>query len=509
MNGTQEKAVKPRVPFLAVMLGMGQFGKEIVVDSSKFLVEFFGTYEKEWRALQRAFTEVAIELAARRYIFRRTYRMAVMWQAFWRMIWSYRMYKIKSPLYDEQQNKLRLAKLHEEHAQKFVQSAMHLKGALLKIGQFASTRMDLLPAPYVKSLSQLQDSVPPVDFSLIERQIKVSLGAEINEVFSSFDEEPVAAASIGQVHYAVLRDGREVAVKIQYPDIERVVKDDLWVLLEVMDKLEKMYEGVKVVWIARELSKYIEQELDYLQEAKHLKTFKKIFENNANVIVPDVIDEYTTKEVLVMERVHGKKITDWLDGEASLDERKALIRTMLDAFCFQILRHGAFHADPHPGNFLVTEDRKLVMVDFGCCKIFDEKVRKGFQGLAQAIISQNVDEMKKSFKAIGFKMKRGKSYEETIKKLALLFLEVFMDRSKLGDAQIKNEFGAIATEIKNNPFEKIPQDFVLLGRVFTSLGGLLEKYTPGERYEDVMLPYLFAFPEAERVKCAELENVTY
>ena len=110
--------------------------------------------------------------------------------------------------------------------------------------------------------------------------------------------------------------------------------------------------------------------------------------------------------------------------------------------------------------------------------------------MAQAIISQNADEMKKSFKAIGFKMKRGQNHQEAIKKLALLFLEVFMDRSKLGDAEIKNELGVIASEIKNNPFEKIPQDFVLLGRVFTSLGGLLEKYTPGERYEDVMLPYL-------------------
>lgn len=501
MNGIQEKAVKPRVPFLAVMLGMGKFGKEIVVDSSKFLVEFFGTYEKEWKAIQRAFAEAAFSVMASRYVFRRTARMAKIWQAFWRLVWSYRMYKITSPLHSDEENKIRLNNLHEYHAHKYAESAIKLRGALLKIGQFASTRMDLLPAPYVKGLSQLQDSVPPVEYSLIEQQIENSLGARVDEIFASFDTEPVAAASIGQVHFATLKDGREVAVKIQYPGIEQIVKDDLWVLMQIMEKVEKIYE-VKVAWIAKELCKYIEQELDYLNEAQNMKRFRGIFKDKADVIVPNVLDEYTTREVLVMERIEGKKITDWLDKEPSPEARKALLRTVLDAFCFQILRHGAFHADPHPGNFLVTEDRKLVMVDFGCCKIFDEKVRKGFNGLAQAIISQNVDEMKKSFKAIGFKMKRGQSHQETIKKLALLFLEVFMDRSEFGGAEIKNELGAVASEIKNNPFDKIPQDFVLLGRVFTSLGGLLEKYTPGERYEDVMLPYLFTLQDVKNDNAA-------
>lgn len=472
-----------------VLIGLGRFGREVAVDTSRFVFELMGSYDKEWRNLQRAFSQLIRELQASHGAFQRTLRLGHIWQTFGRMIVSYRLYSITSLLYPEQENRKRLEKLHAVHARRYAQDAVKLKGALLKIGQFASTRMDLLPKPYVKAFSKLQDSVPPVKFPLIEQHITQELGTDLNEVFSFFDPAPVAAASIGQVHFAALKNGQPVAVKVQYPGIEKVVKDDLWVLMEILGTVEKMYP-VQLAYIARELCEYVEQELDYLNEAKNLKFFGRIFEENPDVIVPEVVGGLTTKRVLVMKRVDGIKITDWLERQPDPSARKRLLRTLLGAYCCQILRHGAFQADPHPGNFLVTEDGKLAMVDFGCCKIFDEKIRKGFFDLAGAILTQNPDAMEQSLKTLGFKLKQSKKLKETLQKLGILFMEVFMDKSVDSRAEMQKEFSSVLGDLKENPFTRIPQDFVLLGRVFASLGGMLEKYTPGERYEDVILPYL-------------------
>lgn len=473
------------ITWLYLFFGAGRMGKEMLVDGGRMLREFSTTYERELRGLRRVLGELFRELQHGSDTVRRTWRMAAIWESLWRMMTAYRWHALTAPLYEEEERRERLEALHARHASRFSRQAIRMKGALLKLGQFASTRVDALPAPYVRELSRLQDQVPPVPAWVVRDQIERELGRPLDAIFSTFEEEAVAAASIGQVHRAKLRDGRKVAVKVQYPGIEKLVRDDLWVVGEVLEKVEAVYR-VPVANIGPELVRYVEAELDYEQEAMMMERFRRVLESKGRVIVPRVYRDLCTDRVLVMEWMEGKKITEWME-EADLEARKRLMRTLLDAFCFQILVKGAFHADPHPGNFLVTADERLALVDFGCCKILDEHVRSDFFALGRAVMSKDIEEMKASLKRLGFEIQEGS--EASLQKIGLLFMSVFMNPEE-AQAVTEEDLASVLQGLKGSPFHQVPPDFTLLARVFVSLGGLLRKYTPGELYADCMFPYM-------------------
>jgi ubiquinone biosynthesis protein len=258
----------------------------------------------------------------------------------------------------------------------------------IKLGQLLSTRSDLLPAPYLEALARLQDQVEPFSFGEVEEIVASELGVRLSKAFQDFDSEPLAAASLGQVHLAHLRDGRAVAVKVQRPGIRQVILDDLDAFGEMASLLDRHTDvGRKLSFkgMVEEFRRTLLRELDYRREATNLVTLGKNLENYPRLVVPQPVDDYTTSRVLTMEYVRGTKITD-LSPLARIDlDGCALAEDLCKAYLDQILIDGFFHADPHPGNLLVTEDGRLALLDLGMVARIDPKMQEQLLKLLLAV----------------------------------------------------------------------------------------------------------------------------
>ena len=238
----------------------------------------------------------------------------------------------------------------------------------IKLGQLLSTRPELLPPSYIQALARLQDQVEPFPFEDVERIVTEELGVRLSKGFGSFDAEPLAAASLGQVHRATLRDGRPVVVKVQRPDIGPVIMDDLDAIEEIatlLDERTEAGERYQFRTMVVEFRKSLLNELDYRKEAQNLTTLADNLQEFERIVVPRPVDDYTTARVLTMDFVEGQKITSLspvtllgVDGEQLADD-------LLRAYLKQILVDGFFHADPHPGNVFLTSDHRIALLDLG------------------------------------------------------------------------------------------------------------------------------------------------
>jgi ubiquinone biosynthesis protein len=249
----------------------------------------------------------------------------------------------------------------------------------VKLGQLLSTRADLLQKPYLDGLARLQDNVAPVDYEAITEIVSEELGVRISKAFASFDETPLASASLGQVHRATLRDGREVAVKVQRPGVRKQVVDDLESILSIANFAEEHSETSKRYELARiteEFRRCILRELDYAQEAQNLVRFRKALARFPNIVVPEIIPDLCSPRVLTMEYLRGQTATT-LSGVALNEiDGKKLAAELFHAYLYQVLVLGSFHADPHPGNLLITPEHKIALLDLGMVGYVDEKMRE-------------------------------------------------------------------------------------------------------------------------------------
>jgi predicted unusual protein kinase regulating ubiquinone biosynthesis (AarF/ABC1/UbiB family) len=257
---------------------------------------------------------------------------------------------------------------HRRGAGRLLDTAESLGGTLIKAGQFASSRPDLLPAAYTEELASLQDRVPPQPAGVIEEAVARELGRPIEEVFSHFDPEPVAAASIAQVHRATLRDGRDVAVKVQYPGIPGLIEADLEALESIFDAIARLEPGVRLQPIADYLRWTLPLELDFGREARAMTSLRRALSHRADVVVPEVVEETTTERLLVMDFVEGVRISDREALVAVSIDPSEVAETLNDVFADGLFRRGILHADPHPGNLLVQpgpDGPRLVLLDHG------------------------------------------------------------------------------------------------------------------------------------------------
>ena len=238
----------------------------------------------------------------------------------------------------------------------------------IKLGQLLSTRADLLPSTYLEALARLQDNVDPFSFDEVERIVQDELGVRLSKAFRTFEPSPIAAASLGQVHRAVMRDGREVAVKVQRPNVHDQVVKDLDALDEVaalMQRFSATTRSIDATGVLEEFRRTILLELDYREEARNLLTFSHQLRDFGRIVIPLPIDDFTTARVLTMDYIEGTKITAVSRVEWTEVNGVALGDDLFRAYLQQILVDGLFHADPHPGNVLLTPDHRLALIDLG------------------------------------------------------------------------------------------------------------------------------------------------
>jgi ubiquinone biosynthesis protein len=242
-------------------------------------------------------------------------------------------------------------------AKAFRERLVELGPAYIKLGQVLSTRPDLLPVPYIKELEHLQDDVPPMDFEQVEKTIEEELGARIGKLFESFEEKPLGSASLGQVHAALLRDGRSVVVKVQRPNMREQLSEEIEFFRELASFLSEHTAAgsrIDLVGVVQQLERALADELDYRTEARNMATFRKVLATFPHILIPRVIDAYTTHKVLTSERIKGVKI-DSIPPIARIEyEFGQLAEEFAKGYLHQITDSGHFHADPHPGNVFVV-----------------------------------------------------------------------------------------------------------------------------------------------------------
>ncbi|MEA3417460.1 MAG: AarF/UbiB family protein [Thermodesulfobacteriota bacterium] len=262
----------------------------------------------------------------------------------------------------------------------------------IKLGQILSTRPDLVPVDFINELSKLQDMVPPFSFDEASEIIKVELGAAPEELFASIDKTPIASASIGQVYRAELKDGEDVAVKVQRPGIKKIIEVDLEIMFHLATLMEKhieemdLYRPVKIV---EEFARTIEREIDYNIEASNMERFAGEFLDDSTVYIPKVFRDTTTSRVLAMEFIDGIKISEisWLD-DAGYDRKIIAVRGA-DLALKQVFNNGFFHADPHPGNIFVLPNNVICLLDFGMMGSVDRQTREDFVDLLDSVVHKD------------------------------------------------------------------------------------------------------------------------
>jgi ubiquinone biosynthesis protein len=367
--------------------------------------------------------------------------------------------------------------LHEVTAKRILALALDMRGVMIKMCQALATRSDVFPPEFIEHLKQCHDAVPPKPFEAVRAMVESELGKPMDALFSEFDETPLASASLAQVHRARLLDGREVAVKVQYPDIEDIIHTDL----ANMRRVCRIYEffdpqPLELLPLLTELTTHLRYELDFVREGEFGEKVRALFAQDEQVKIPESYGSISSKRVLIMELVTGIKITDKAQIEAAGLDPHDVVQDLMYVYVRMILAAGFFQADPHPGNLFVTEDGKIVVLDFGLSKELPDGFGLGLFELMFSLMTFNETAMLRAFNELGFRSKTGDNTS------FLLIARRMVSRSSSGS--FEGEFTEDMTNelfdaIREDPIAEVPSDFVLVARVFALLSGIA--HTLGSR----------------------------
>jgi predicted unusual protein kinase regulating ubiquinone biosynthesis (AarF/ABC1/UbiB family) len=383
----------------------------------------------------------------------------------------------------------------------FRQTALKLGVLMIKLGQFLSSRADLLPEQALAVLSSLQDEVPAEPFSHVVSVIEEELGKPIEQIFNYVESKATAAASLGQVHKAVLAStGEEVAVKVQRPHIDQLVRMDLNSLkfvIRVILRLVNTNNFIDLMGVYREFERTVFEEIDFVAEAANCKRFKEMFKDDPTIYIPEVYEEYTTRRLLVLEWIDGIKINDYDALEAAGIDRLEVANRTVQAYFYQFFEEGFFHADPHPGNIFVKQDLPdegpiIKFVDFGMVGSVTSSMQRSMRGLFLGFLTRDSETIVEELTNLGF-IGKGANTSALERALSLL-LEQFYGIT-LGEARemdIPEVADEIARLLYGQPFQ-IPAQFAFTGRAVSTLVGVTTGLAPDFNLIDVAVPYARKF----------------
>ncbi len=410
-----------------------------------------------------------------------------------RILVSYRIARVTGVFLSRERKSALLKGLHRRNAALIKEKALEMKGVMIKVGQFLSSRKDFLPDEYIEELSELQDQVPPHDFGEIRQRIIDELGSAPEDIFSEFEKDPIAAASLGQVHRAVLKDGREAAVKVQYPGIEKIIETDIK-MFEVLIYLMRGRMGwINLRVLHEEFSKIVRAELDYVQEARNAERFRLNFISDEQIVIPRVYWEFSRGKVLTLEFVGGIKITECEVIKASGVDCLKLVSLLVETYAKMIFVHGFFHCDPHPGNIFMGEGPTIVFVDFGMVQAISDSTKRNLRNYANAIVENDATGIVEALEKLGFLIE-GADYaaienvtQDLIDKYRYSTPEELKSLTvdDIGD-EINNVRGVI------NNFQ-VPNYFILLLRTAGMLNGMAYRLNPDVNIIEIAKPYIREF----------------
>lgn len=358
----------------------------------------------------------------------------------------------------------------------------------IKVGQALSTRPDLVPPLYLEELTQLQDRLPPFSNEKAFELIRLGLGRSHQQIYAEFNEVPVAAASLGQVYKARLKTGEQVAVKVQRPNLERLVSLDLYIQRAVLGWVERNISFVKsdLQLILDEFGRKLFEEMDYVQEGKSSERFSALFTGLQEIYVPKIYWDYTCKQVLTMEWIDGIKLTNLQEiEEAGLNGRK-LIEVGVQCSLRQLLEHGFFHADPHPGNLMAMRDGRLAYLDFGMMSEVQTDQRYGLIDAIVHMVNRDFEALAHDYVRLGF-LKPGDDLTPIVPVLTQVFGEA------LGSSVAELNFKSITDKMSGMMFDlpfRVPAYYALIIRSLVTLEGIAISIDPDFKVLEVAYPYI-------------------
>lgn len=382
-------------------------------------------------------------------------------------------------VWDEQTNEkwnILLAKLARDYRKK----AERLGGVLIKVGQFLSTRKDFLPDVFIEELSELVDHVPPMPFEYAEKILQEDWGENIYEHVNYIKKESVASASIGEVYYGVLNNGNEVAIKVRRHRIEEIFHKD-FVAMRMVFWILKVFttfgKKADLKALYNELVTVMERELDYKKEVEFGKYFKERYADMENIHIPEFYEEYSTKRVIVMEWIHGEKITNAAFYREHRLNRQVISKALFDFYVDQFLNPGKFHADPHAGNILLQQDGTVAIIDFGMVGEIKKQDTEYFKLLVQGFIIDNYDIVVDALDKMNFLLPNAD--KKKIKEVMRDAVELYSDGSlkNLNSQTINQLFDEVTEMVQEQPIQ-LPADYAYLLRAISIVVGILFAINP-------------------------------
>jgi predicted unusual protein kinase regulating ubiquinone biosynthesis (AarF/ABC1/UbiB family) len=383
--------------------------------------------------------------------------------------------KARGAVSSEEEAEERKRKATQDLALQMIQTFSKMRGAAMKLGQMLSYLGDVLPPEAKKLLSVLQRDAPPMPWEQIRDQFFDAFGREPEEVFASFSHQPIASASIGQVHRATLHDGTPVAVKIQYPGIEEAMQADLknGQFLGLFQQLIFFRTDTKA--ILRELEERFLDECNYLQEAAYQKEYARLLAGHPWIVVPEVHEEWTTKQILTTTYYEGKGFYEWLQSKPDAEVRDRVTRLFYRFYLGSFYLDGLFHCDPHPGNYSFLEDGRVVFFDYGCTRRFPEERRKLWVRMCRAVYRDKEEEMRELAYQVGF-LKEGASCDwAAFRELMRYLYEPYLINEPFAFSRHKphETFRKMFLDNPNLFKLNMPADAVFLNRIGFGLVSLL------------------------------------